>query len=767
MKFGIGQSVSRKEDDRFVSGRGLFVEDLDPPDALHAAFFRSDVAHARIKRIDVSAAKAVDGVVAVLTAADSLADGLGGLSCHTLSPQLHRNQAGHSTAAIAGERILYVGTPLAVVVAETRNIARDAAELIEVDYEYLDGVFTIEQAIADGAPVLRDDAPGNIAFELDIGDASATDAAFRKAAHTIEIKLRNNRVSANAMEMRGAVASYDARLDRLVFHTSTQAPHSVRTDLASALGLPPASVRVVAPDVGGGFGMKGGVYAEDILTAWCAWRLKRTVRWHADRTESLLTDYHGRDQTVMARLALDTEGRFLGLRVHSDFNTGAHLSTGAGVSPMLACALATGCYKFQAAHATGRAVLTNTSPTQPYRGAGRPEAAFLIERLVDKAARETGIDRIELRRRNLVRTEDMPYKMPLIFTIDAGDYAALMDRALELAVWQDAEKRKKAAAARNRLYGIGIALHLENAGLANEAAEIRIDQSGGATVVTGTFSHGQGHETVFAQMVSEWLGVPFDRIRFVQGDTDAVDLGRGTVASRSMVNGGSALQAAADKIVEKGRLIAGHMMEAAADDVTFEAGDFTVTGTDRRVTLAQVAAFAHQPMLPPHLGMGLSSTGDFALQGFTFPCGCQIAEVEICRDTGSIELLGIHSVDDVGTVINPMLLDGQLVGGIAQGIGQALMEDIVYDESGQLISSSFLDYCMPRADDIPPITIETQSTPTASNPLGVKGAGEAGTVGATPAVISAVLDALEECGITDIEMPATPERVWRAIHGKQ
>lgn len=764
MKFGIGQSALRKEDIRFVTGHGRFVDDIPAPDALHAAVMRSPLAHARIAGIDISAAKTMPGVRAVLTGRDYEADGIGGISCHTIFPGMHRNPVNPPFAALAKDRVLYAGAPVALVIAETAAQAQDAAEAVDVDYEDLPAVLRPSQARAEGAPKLWPEAESNLAFSIELGDAAATEAGFAAAAHVTRLALHNNRVSANAMEMRCALARFDEGDGRLTVHASTQQPHAVRADIARALGLSETEVRIIAPDVGGGFGMKGGIHPEDVLIAWAARRLRAAVRWQATRSESLLADYHGRDQQVEAELALDADGRILALRMSCDFNAGAFLSPGGGVSPMFASTLATGVYRVPAAHCVARAVYTNTSPTQPYRGAGRPEAAYLIERLIDLAARESGRDRIELRRLNMLSATEMPYQTPLLYKIDSGDYAAVLDRALQIADWNGAGKRKAEAGKRGRLCGIGVALHMENAGLANDAAEIRFDPSGGVTVLAGTFSHGQGHETVFAQMVSDWLGVPFEKIRLIQGDTDAISYGRGTVGSRSMINGGSALRFAADRVIEKGSAIAGHLMEAAPEDIVFEDGNFTVAGTDRSMPIAQLAALSFKPILPPELGLGLSGQGDFLLQGFTFPNGCQVVEVEIDPETGTTQILSIVSVDDVGTVINPMLLDGQMVGGIAQGIGQALMEDVVYDEAGQLISGSFMDYTMPRAEDMPPITVETLSTPTATNPLGVKGAGEAGTVGATPAVISAVLDALADRGVTDIALPATPERVWRALN---
>ncbi|MEP1207232.1 MAG: xanthine dehydrogenase family protein molybdopterin-binding subunit [Rhizobiaceae bacterium] len=765
MKFGIGQSVLRTEDQRFITGQGQYVEDAVHPHALHAAFVRSPMAHARIISIDSTAATTAPDVVTVLTGADYLAAGIGGLSCHTILPNMHRPNKIVPTPALATDTVRYVGAPVAVVLAESRQAALDAAELVEVDYDELDVVLTTQEALSDEAPVLWESVPDNVAFRIELGDAAATSQAIAGADHVVKLSLHNNRLSANSMEMRGAVAEYDRRENRLIYHASTQVPHSIRTDMARILGLPESSIRVVAPDVGGGFGMKGGVYAEDAVIGWAALRLQRTVRWHASRSESLMSDYHGRDQDVDAVMALDQSGRIVALDVHSRYNTGAHLSPGGGVSPMFAATLATGCYRVPVAHALSEAVYTNTSPTQPYRGAGRPEASYMIERLIDKAAAQLGVDRAEIRRLNLVTEQEMPYKTPLLYTVDSGNYGAVLERALEAADWQGVDKRKKKSKRAGKLRGIGLALHMENSGLANEAAEIRFDPAGGVTVLPGTFSHGQGHETIFAQMVSQWLGVPFESVRVLQGDTDKVTFGRGTVASRSIVNGGGAMKAAADRVIEKARAIASHLMEVAGEDLVFEQGHFTVAGTDKKMPIQQIAQLSYKPILPPHLGLGLNGQGDFLLQGFTFPNGCQVVEVEIDPDTGTTEVIRLVSIDDVGTVINPLLLEGQLVGGIVQGIGQALLEDLAYDaDSGQLLTGSFMDYTMPRADDVPEISIECLPTPTKTNPLGAKGAGEAGTVGATPAVISAVLDALSEFNIVDIELPATPERIWSAIH---
>jgi aerobic carbon-monoxide dehydrogenase large subunit len=763
MKFGIGQAVTRTEDLRLVTGEGRFVDDIDKPGMLHAVVVRSNVPHARIARINREDAMKMAGVRAILTGQDYQADGIGGISCHTLFPGMHGKIATQPMPAIAVDRVVHAGMPVALVVAESRKAARDAADLVSVEFEELPSVTDAMAAVDADAPVLWEHAPDNIAFEIALGDGEATQKAIGAAAHVTRLSLRNNRVSANSLETRGIVAEFDPWNGRITIHASTQVPHAIQQDIANAIGIPTNRVRVLAMDVGGGFGMKGGVYPEDILAAWAANRLRASVKWRPDRSESMISDYHGRDEFVEAELATDGDGRIVALRIECNYNIGGYLSTGGGVAPMFAAALATGCYRIPTAQVIARGIYTNTSPTQPYRGAGRPEAAYLIERLLDLAAQETGRDRIEMRRLNMIGRDEMPYQTPLVYTIDSGDYAAVLDTALKISDWAGAGTRKAASQAEGKLHGIGIALHMENAGLVNEFMEVRFDPGGGVTVLAGTFSHGQGHETVYAQMVSEWLGVPFESIRVVQGDTDAVRFGRGTIASRSMINGGASLKVAADQVIDKARSLAAHLLEASKEDVTFSEGVLSIAGTDRKMTIQQVAALSFKPIFPPDLGIGLSGEGEFKLEGYTFPNGCQIAEIEIDPETGVVEPVRIVSVDDFGVVVNPMLLDGQIVGGIAQGLGQALMEDFIYDSAGQPLSGSFMDYAMPRACDVPPITFETLNTETMTNPLGVKGAGESGTVGATPAIISAVLDAVKPLGVEDIPMPATSHRIWTAI----
>ena len=761
MKHGVGQPVRRGEDRRFLTGRGRYVDDLALPRMAHAVVLRSPYAHARIVGIDAASARAAPGALAVLTGADYRADGLGSIPCMSISDAIATGPARLTpTPAIALDTVRHVGFPVALVVAETRDRALDAAEAVSVDYEEL-------PAAVDAAAVWRE-APDNRCFAVEMGDREATEAAFASAHRVTALGLYNNRITAAPMEPRGAIGEYDAADDRYRLHLSCQNPHRVRQLLAQGVfGIPETRLSVVARDVGGGFGMKGGVFPEDALVLWAARRLDRPVKWIAERSESMTSDTHARDQRATAELALDADGRILGLRVDADYNLGAHLAAGAGISPIHSTTLYSGVYAIPAIRARTRAACTNTAWTSPYRGAGRPEATYLLERLVDKAAREAGIDPIELRRRNFVAPAAMPYRTALDLEYDSGEFEAVMDDALDLADWDGFAARRARTEARGRLRGRGIACFLESAAMSNERMEIRFDASGSVTVVAGTFSHGQGHETVYAQMVSDWLGVDFASVRLIQGDTEAVSIGRGTFGSRSMTVGGSALRIAADRVVERGREIAAYLLEAAPDDIAFEAGAFTVAGTDRTMGIADVARAAYAPFgFPAELGLGLEGVGDYAAGPGNFPNGCQIAEVEIDPETGEVALARLSAVDDSGRALNPLLLAGQIHGGIAQGAGQALMEDVVYDrDTGQLLTGSLMDYALPRADDLPSFALGEHDVPTPTNPLGVKGAGESGTVGAAPAAIHAILDALAPLGVTDIGMPATPERVWRAIRG--
>ncbi len=764
-KFGIGQPVPRTEDPRLLTGRGRYVDDHNLPGQLYGVVVRSPHAHARISKVDAAKAKAAPGVVAVLTGADAVTDGLGGLGPEAMPEDMGGPKSYRPAQPIlVADKARHVGDRVAFVVAETLAQAKDAAELVEVAYEVLPAIADLGAALADGAPKVWDDAPSNLCFPLMFGDEQKTKDAFAQAASVHRLTVRNNRVSANAMEPRGALAAYDEMTRRVTVHSSTQFPHVLKQTLAHhVLHVPETDVHVIARDVGGGFGMKVTVYPEEGLVAWAAKRTGRPVKWIADRSESLLSDTHGRDQIDAAELALDADGKILGLRVRITSNMGAYLSNAAMVPTMFASNMLSNTYAIPAIFVTAQAVFTHTAPLGVYRGAGRPEAIYLVERVLDVAARERGLSAYELRRRNVIAKDAMPYQTPLMFAYDTGDFGGVLDKAAEMADLKGFAARRAEAETRGKRRGLGFGMFIEIAGVFNERMELRVDAGGSVTVYPGTFSHGQGHETTYAQMVSDWLDVPFDSVRVLQGDTDTMAFGRGTFAARSMALGGSALRQATDRVIERGKQFAALMLEAAEADIAFEGGMFKVAGTDKAVPFAAVAHVAHAPMGPAdQLGVGLEANGSFAGVP-NFPNGCHVCEVEIDPATGTVEIVNYVSVDDVGLPINPLLLDGQIHGGIAQGAGQALLEDVVYDAAGQLVTGSFMDYAMPRADDLPSIAVEMHNVPTPSNPLGVKGAGEAGCVGSPPAVINAVLDALAPLGVTDIAMPATPERVWRAI----
>ena len=780
---GIGAAVRRKEDARFLTGHGHYVDDINRPGQLHAALVRAPVAHARILGIDTSAAAAEPGVVAVFTGKDMADDGVGPIPCGW---QIH-NRDGSPMAepahpALAVDRVRYVGDEVAVVIADTRERARDAAMLVDVEYEELPAVASLDAAMADGAPLVHDDVPGNLCYDWELGDAAATDAAFERAAHVVELDIVNQRLIPNAIEPRAAIGEYDRASDMTTLYTTSQNPHLIRLLLgAFVMGLPEHKLRVVAPDVGGGFGSKIFHYAEEVIVTWAARRLARPVKWTATRSESFQADAHGRDHVTHAALALDEEGTFLGLRVHTAANMGAYLSTFATAVPTyLYATLFAGCYRTPAIHANVKAVFTNTAPVDAYRGAGRPEAAYMLERLVDRAARVTGLGPVEIRRRNFIT--EFPHQTPVALEYDSGDYHATLDLALEMAGYDGFEARRAEAAARGRLRGIGISTFVEACGIAPsavagalgaraglyESGQIRVHPTGSVTVFTGTHSHGQGHETTFAQLVSEYLGVDIDQVDVVHGDTAKSSFGMGTYGSRSLAVGGNAIFMAMEKVIEKGRKIAAHLMEASPDDVEFDRGVFRVAGTDKEKTLAEVALTAYVPHdYPEDLEPGLDETAFYDPKNFTFPAGAHVVEVEIDPETGVVELVRVTCADDVGTVVNPMIVDGQMHGGLAQGIGQALLEQAVYDRSGQLVTGSYMNYAMPRASDLPFFTLATHTTRCTHNPLGVKGVGEVGSIGVPPAVINAVLDALAPLGVEDIQMPATPERVWTAIQNAQ
>ena len=769
-KFGIGQPVPRVEDPRFITGRGRYVDDIDLPHQAYGVVVMSPHAHARIKRVDTAKAKAGDGVLAVLTGADVKADGLG-----SLAPPMPEDMGGPKgfrslRAILEADKVRAVGDRVAFVVAESLLQARNAAELIEIDYESLPAVIAVEDAVKPGAPAIWDEVPNNVSFTLMMGNKDATDSAFASAKHVVSLKVYNTRITANAIEPRAAIGQYHPDSDSYTLHSTSQNPHGTRSAVAGqVLKIPETKLRVISPDVGGGFGMKHGGYPEDALVSWASRRVGgRPVKWVATRSESLLGDSQGRDQVVTGELALDERGKILGMRVNALHAMGSHVFGASMVVPLFAMRLAPGVYQIPAVHAVGKAVFTNTIPLAPYRGAGRPEATYLIEQLLDRAARVVGIDSVEIRRRNFIPPTAMPHKIQTGITYDSGDFMHVMDECLKLADWNGFSRRAAESKKAGKLRGRGIGYFLEEAAVFNDRMVLRFDPSGMLTILAGTHSHGQGHATVYAQMVTEWLGVPFENIRFVQGDTDAVPIGRGSYGSRSMHVGGNALKKAADSIIEKAKPMAAMMLEAAAGDIEFKDGKFGIVGTDRAIALTDVAKAFYRPAhLPAQFDVGLEASGNFAAEPPNYPNGCHVCEVEIDPETGHVTLARYAAVDDVGKIMNHLLCEGQIHGGVAQGVGQALMEAIVFDSDGQLVTGSFQDYAMPRADDFPELVSELTEVPAKTNPLGVKGAGEAGATGAPPAVIGAILDALKPLGVDNIDMPATASRVWAAIQASR
>jgi aerobic carbon-monoxide dehydrogenase large subunit len=780
---GIGVALRRKEDFRFVTGRGSYVADTTRPGMVFGVFIRSAHAHARLLAIDPAAALAIPGVLAVMTGADLAADGVGGIPCGwgiTGKDGLPMKEPPHP--ALAQGKVRHVGDPVAFVVAETPALAHQAAEAVTVEYDVLPAVVGVLEAVRPGAPALFDDIPKNLCCDWQIGDRAATDAAFANAAHVARLSLVNNRLAGNPMEPRAAIAEHDLATGRTTLWTTSQFPHVVRLLMGNfVLKIPQHKLRVVAPDVGGGFGVKQFHYAEEAVVTWAARKVGRPVKWVADRSEGFVSDAQGRDHVSEAELALDETGKFLGLRVSTLANLGGYLSTfGPNIPTYLYGPLLAGVYTTPQIYCEVKVVFTNTVPVDAYRGAGRPEATFLLERLVDVAAAEMGMDRVEIRRRNMIPKEAYPYQTPVMMQYDSGDPVGCLDRVLEAADWAGFPARRAASARRGKYRGIGLATYVEACGLAPsriagrlgargglyESATVRVHPTGDITVLIGTHNHGQGHETTFAQIVSDKLGMPADRIEIVFGDTDKVQFGMGTYGSRSLAVGGSALAKATDKVILKGKKIAAHLLEASEADIAFEDGAFSVVGTDRKRSFEEIALTAYVPHDYPLeiLEPGLEEQAFYDPVNFTFPGGAHVAEVEVDGETGHVQLLSYVAVDDVGTVINPMIVAGQLHGGIAQGAGQALCENVVYDDaSGQLLSGSFMDYCMPRADMLPNMTIATHSTPCAHNDLGVKGCGEVGTIGSPATVTNAIVDALSSLGVTHIDMPATPGRIWHVM----
>ena len=774
--------LRRVEDRRFLLGHGRFVADIDVPGALHCVLVRSPHAHARIRRIDAAAAIALSGVVAVFSGADMAADNVAAMRplwiirSHDGTPM-----AEPPRFALARDTVRHVGEPVAAVIAETREEAADAAERVEVDYEPLPAVTDARAAQAADAPQLHACAPANVCFRWRRGDEAAVREGFRRAAHVVALDLVNNRLVGAAIEPRAVLALGLPDAEKLTLYSSTQTPHHIRRQVTEQLGMSESAMRVVAPDVGGGFGYKGKLYPEEAIIAWAARRLRRPLRWVASRAESFVADNQGRDHFSRAELALDADGHFLALRVATAANLGAYVSTfGAAIPSAIYSALLAGVYRTPAIAVESTGVFTNTVPTDAYRGAGRPEACYVLERLADAAARKLGLDRAEIRRRNLIPPAAMPYKTPIGPTYDSGDFPKLLSRVLALADYDGFEQRRVRAARTGRLRGLGMACYVESSGVAPsrfagalgaragfyEAAAVRVEPDGAVRAALGTHNHGQGHATSLAQILCSRLGVPVGKIEVVEGDTDQVPYGTGTFGSRTIAVGGSALARAADKIVVKGKLIAAHLLEAAAGDVDFADGWFAVAGTDRRISFAAVAEAAYIAHELPLDGLepGLQDQAVYDPPNFAFSNGAHACEVEIDGETGRIEITGYWAVDDVGTVINPLIVHGQIHGGIAQGIGQALLECAAYDREGQLVSGSFMDYALPRADDLPAFVAECdESQPCQHNPLGAKGCGEAGAIAAPAALVSAALDALAPLGIVDLAMPLTCEQIWRKI----
>ena len=769
VQFGMGQPVRRVEDQRFITGRGRYTDDMVLPRQTYAHILRSPHAHAAIRRIDTAAAATAPGVIGIVTGADLDRDGIGSIPC--VVPITNRDGSEAKLPrrkALTTDKVRHVGDSVAMVVAETLAQAKDAAELIEIDYEILQAVTEAEAALEKSTPKVWDDLPGNLCFDWEVGSRAAVDAGFAKAKHVVSLKVVNNRLVVNSVEPRSALGDYDTAEERYHLYTSSQGSHTVRGVLANEVfHVPETRIRVVTPDVGGGFGMKLFAYPEHALVLYAAKKFGRPVRWIGERSDAFITDTHGRDNLTTAELALDDSGRFLALRVHIIANMGAYLSLYSTFIPTgCGAAMHVGVYQTPAVVVRTEGVFTHTTPIDAYRGAGRPEAAYIVERLVTHAALALKLDPAEIRRRNFIKPEQMPFATVLDRTYDSGNFQKNMEDALEAADYQGFAARRADSWSRGKLRGIGFSTYIEECGGGDdEMAEVRFDAGGNVTLLIGTQSSGQGHQTAYAQLLADRLGVPFEAIRVTQGDTDVVGFGRGTGGSRSMPVGGAAVELAARKIIEKGRRIAAHRLEAAEADIQFADGEFRIAGTDRRIGITEVAKAAFDSFnLPQGIEPGLDEQAHFMPAASTFPNGCHVCELEVDPDTGITTVLRYLVVDDFGRVVNPLLLAGQVHGGIAQGVGQALLEGCVYDEkSGQLVTGSLMDYCMPRAFHLPEIEFAFNVVPCTSNPLGIKGAGEAGAIGAPPTVMNALVNALSELGIDHIDMPATPRRVWEAI----
>ena len=774
---GIGARVARKEDKRFLTGKGRYTDDMSVPGMKYAVFVRSPHAHAKIVKIDASAAKGMPGVIGVLDGKQLLADGIGNLICGWM---IHSKDGSPMKMGawrpLAHETVRYVGDAVAIVVADSVAEARDAAEAVVVEYQELAVVIDASKALEAGQPQLHPEAPNNLIFDWQIGDEAATDKAIGAAAHVTEITIHNNRLSPNPMEPRAALGIYDAGDDHYTCYTTSQNPHVARLVMSAFYNVAPENkLRVIAPDVGGGFGSKIYIYPEEIVCLWASKRTGVPVKWTSDRTEAFLTDAHGRDHVSKVKMAFDANNRIIGLKVDTIANLGAYMSLFSSAVPTyLYATLLSGQYDIPAIHANVRTVYTNTAPVDAYRGAGRPEATYLLERTMETAARELGVSPAELRRVNFIRS--FPHQTPVIMNYDAGDYDASLEAAMKAADWNGFAARKAEAAGRGMKRGIGMSCYIEACGIAPsaavgslgagvglwESAEVRVNAVGTIEVLTGSHSHGQGHETTFAQLVADRFGVPLDSVNIVHGDTDKVQMGMGTYGSRSGAVGMSAVVKALDKVEAKAKKIAAHLMEADESDIVIENGELKVAGTDKAVPWFQMALAAYTAHnLPAGMEPGLKEGAFYDPANFTFPAGCYICEVEVDPETGRTKIVQFVAADDFGNIINPMIVEGQVHGGLAQGIGQALLEGVHYDASGQLLTASYMDYAMPRADDLPSFQVSTSNTPCPNNPLGIKGCGEAGAIGSPPALINAITDAIGNNALT---MPATPHKVWAAAN---
>ncbi len=783
----IGQSVKRVEDKRFITGEGRYTDDIVLPRMVHAYILRSPYAHARIKSIDTSEALAMKGVVAIYTGKDF--ENINGVPCGwqvNFKDGTTMREPKHPLLVL--DKVKHAGDGVAMVVAETKEIAADAAEAINVKYEVLKAVTNPKEALAPGAPLVHDEYPDNIAFDWQIGnDKAEVDAAMDSAHHITKLDFTNNRVVPNAMEPRSYIGDYDTAYDRYTLYTSTQNPHLIRLLMcAFVLGIPEHKVRVVGPDVGGGFGSKIYHYTEEALVTWAAKQLRRPIKWTSDRSEAFLTDAHGRDHVSTAEMGFDKDGHIVGLRIKTYANLGAYLSTFASAVPTyLHGTLLQGVYTTPKIHLDMTCVFTHTTAVDAYRGAGRPEATYLLERLMDVSAHEMGIDPAELRFKNFIPPFDgvnqAGYQTQVALQYDSGNYHAVLERGLEMLGYADFKEKQAEARKNGKLLGVGFSTYIEACGIAPsavvgslgaraglfESAQVRVQPTGKVNVYTGSHSHGQGHETSFAQVVADKLGIPLADVEIIHGDSDAVAFGMGTYGSRSLAVGGSAIVKSIEKVLEKGAKIAAHKLECSTDDLDFADGKWTVKGTDKSIGFGDVALTAYVPhVYPANLEPGLDFSSFYDPANFTYPFGCHIAVVEVDAETGKVTIKRFVAVDDVGNVINPMIVEGQIHGGLAQGIGQALLEGVIYDENGQLTTGTFMDYAMPRADDLPMFETDRKTTPCPHNPLGVKGAGEAGAIGSTPAVVNAVMNATWHLGVRDLEMPLTPQRVWRAMNHK-